>query len=187
MEALIAEFSSVNQAEFWAERIRTSLSRSIESIIQAGRDLIEAKAKLEHGEWERMFDDELLPFGARTARRLMAIANHPILSNRTHASDLPSSWMTLYELSRVPEPKLEEALSSGTITPEMPRKAVAALIDRAEQEAAGPFDPTIDDLTILLRRFFERMLSKWPEANRELFAVQLRGLADEVESMNGND
>lgn len=43
-----------------------------------------------------------LPFGQRTARMLAAIASNPVVSNRKHASVLPSSWNTLYELSRIP-------------------------------------------------------------------------------------
>ena len=42
-----------------------------------------------------------LPFGDRTARRLMAIARDPRISNRTHASLLPPSWMTLFELTKL--------------------------------------------------------------------------------------
>jgi hypothetical protein len=174
-------------AEFWAEKICVSLSRTVESIIQVGQDLVEAKSQLGHGEWGRMFEENLLPFGINSAQRLMAIARHPVLSKTEHVQLLPSSWGTLYQLSRVSGPKLKEALSNGTITPEMPRKAVAALIERDDRESTGPFDATIDDLTILLRRFFERMVSKWPETNRGLLAAQLRDLADEAESMNGDD
>jgi hypothetical protein len=38
----------------------------------------------------------------------MEIARQPLLTNRTHASDLPPSWMTLYELTKLPD--LEEPL-----------------------------------------------------------------------------
>ena len=54
-----------------------------------------------------------LPFGERTARRFMTIANHPILSKANHGSLLPPSWGTLYELSKLPEPVLTDALKSG--------------------------------------------------------------------------
>jgi len=48
-------------------------------------------------------DKPLLPFGARTAQRLMGISKQPLLTNPTHASDLPPSWMTLYELTKLPD------------------------------------------------------------------------------------
>ena len=44
-----------------------------------------------------------LPFGERTAQRLVTIANDPRLSNATHVSHLPQSWYTLYELTKVPD------------------------------------------------------------------------------------
>src|SRR5690242_534661 len=37
-----------------------------------------------------------------TARRLMAVAQHPVIAKGTHASLLPPSWTTLYELTRLP-------------------------------------------------------------------------------------
>jgi hypothetical protein len=43
--------------------------------------------------------DDALPFNERTAQRLMKIAEHPVLTNTTHESHLPTSWTTLYELS----------------------------------------------------------------------------------------
>jgi hypothetical protein len=72
-------------------------------IIEVGRCLVQAKAEL-HGEFTTMLSE--LPFGPRTAQRLMAIARNPTLANPTHASLLPTSWMTLYELARLPEPVL---------------------------------------------------------------------------------
>ncbi len=66
-------------------------------MIDAGALLIEAKAVLSHGDSRAMVDAEL-PFGARTAQRLMAIAGDPRIADRTRGSDLPPSWRTLYEL-----------------------------------------------------------------------------------------
>jgi hypothetical protein len=47
----------------------------------------------------------------------MEIARHPILSKRTHGSDLPASWRTLYELSKLPDATLTKALKEGTMHP----------------------------------------------------------------------
>lgn len=114
-------------AEQWAERISTHHQRSVESVIETGRLLMKAKSELQHGEWGRLFDERMLPFDQGTAGRLIAIASHPLLSNSAHAPNLPVSWATLYELTKVPEPTLKGALKDGIITPDMPRKAVKAL------------------------------------------------------------
>ena len=42
-----------------------------------------------------------LPFSPQTARKLMAVANHPVLSNHAHVRVLPPSWGTLYELTKL--------------------------------------------------------------------------------------
>jgi len=44
-----------------------------------------------------------LPFAARTAQRLMAVAADARLANPTHVSLLPPSWGTLYELTKLPD------------------------------------------------------------------------------------
>jgi hypothetical protein len=71
-----------------------------------------------------------LPFDIRTAQRLMAIANHPVISNTTHAPLLPPSWMTLYELSKLPAEILRKKIDNGAITPKMERKDVVALVPK---------------------------------------------------------
>jgi Protein of unknown function (DUF3102) len=57
----------------WAARIKAAWQRSVDAIFETGRLLIAAKAKLPHGRFERMVQNEL-PFGERTAQALMAIA-----------------------------------------------------------------------------------------------------------------
>jgi hypothetical protein len=76
-----------------------------------------------------MVEDDL-PFGARTARRFMAIADCVRL--RTHASVLPSSWMTLYELSRLDD--YEWAAIEPHLSPELQRKDIKGLLPKAEPE-----------------------------------------------------
>ena len=111
----------------WAEHITRHYTAAVRAILDVGRCLLEAKDQLDHGEFGHMIAEDL-PFSWRTANRLMAIAQHPVLANWTHVSNLPASWGTLYELSKLPPPVLEDALKAGRITPEMPRKAVASLL-----------------------------------------------------------
>lgn len=78
---------------------------TIQGIIKTGQDLCTAKAELDHGEWGELTgraegSEGLLPFGDRTAQRLMEIASNPNILNATHASHLPASWYTLYELTK---------------------------------------------------------------------------------------
>lgn len=113
-------------ADAWAGAITASWQKAVESIIQTGRLLIESKAALRHGEWGRMVCRRL-PFGERTAQVLMAIAEHPVLSNPNHAAVLPACWTTLAELAQLPPPDLEALIADRRIRSDMQRKDAAAL------------------------------------------------------------
>lgn len=117
----------------WAGRIVEAWRASVQGTLRCGRLLFEAKAELPHGEFLSMVESDL-PFGKRTAQRLMAIAQHPILANATHVSLLPSSWGTLYELTKLPAPVLEQAFTDGTVRPDMQRSDVAGLIRERKRE-----------------------------------------------------
>lgn len=177
----MAKLSKMPRAEQWADRICAQLTKSVESIVETGRLLIKAKADLPHGEFGRMFEDGLVPFGQGTAERLMSIAQHPQLSNSAHAPSLPPSWMTLYELTKVPEPALKNALRDGVIKPDMPRKDVAALMPakRAiEQQApAWHWLNALDELHTVV----ENKTKSWPDEGRAMLPALLRKLADAFE------
>jgi len=113
-------------ADIYIKNIWQSWQKVTTGIIETGEALLKAKAELPHGSFEKMVEAEL-PFKASTARRLMAIEEHPLLSDRAHAHALPSSWATLYELTKLPEPVLEKAIEDGTITADFQRKDVAKL------------------------------------------------------------
>lgn len=130
-------------AEQWANQICSQLSKSAEAIIATGRLLVKAKDDLPHGEWLRMFEEKLIPFGIDNAQKLMKIAKDPQLSNTAHMRHLPSALTTLYELTKVPEKALDNAFRDGLITPSMERREVKALmpIERSESSSVTSAAP----------------------------------------------
>lgn len=152
----------------WADRVNVHLGKAAASVVAAGRELIAAKAALEHGEWERMFAGheqavkDPVPFRIGTAQRLIAVAKHPILSKAAHGPCLPPSWRTLYELTKVPEPMLRKALSDGRVHPEMERREIRALRSpvaaKTNKEAPSKirtdFDDCCFDVDARLRKTF---------------------------------
>jgi phage N-6-adenine-methyltransferase len=108
----------------YREKINSMYQTASKIGCEIGRTLIEAKKKLNHGEFEAMIEEDL-PFSPPTARRLMSIAKHPILSNRARGHDLPQSWRTQYELTKLPEPVIEEKIESGELNPNTTRKEVS--------------------------------------------------------------
>jgi hypothetical protein len=89
---------------------------------------------LPHGEFGRMIAGERVPFGWNAANRLMAIAGHSLLSHCEHVHNLPSSWGTLYQLTKAPDEALNRWLTDGTVHPELQHKDVKRLL-RALREA----------------------------------------------------
>lgn len=134
----------------WSERIREAWGHALGAVLEVGRMVAEAKAGLQHGEFEAMIREDL-PFSAATARKLMAIAADERLANRSHVNVLPVSWGTLYELAQLGDEAFEDALGAGRIRPDMTRaeatrirKAAALAAKRdAGDEFAGA---TVDDL-----------------------------------------
>ena len=120
--------ANVQQTESrcWAEDIRDAYCRGIGALIECGRLICSAKAELPHGDFQRMVEREL-PFGARTAQKLMTIASDHRLTNTTHASHLPASWSTLYELTKLDDAVFARSIANRLIHPEMKRRDAITL------------------------------------------------------------
>jgi DUF3102 family protein len=125
-------------AQTWAARITERWRASVESIIETGRLLAQAKATLPHGEFGAMCESQL-PFGARTAQRLIAIAQDNRLSNinSAHVSLLPASWSTLYELTKLSDDEFEAAIKDRKIHEGLEHKEVAHIRAPAEPDPDG--------------------------------------------------
>jgi hypothetical protein len=122
----------------WQEHVRlisAAWQRGVESIVETGERLHQAKADpdMPHGSFEAMIQCKL-PFGPRTAQRLMAIAGNTVLSNPTHVSHLPPSWGTLAELAKLPTTLLLTKIKDGSINPRMERKDVKALKESEQRD-----------------------------------------------------
>jgi hypothetical protein len=112
--------------EEYAILITGAWQKKIESYLEVGAYLIDAKAKLP-GEYEAMIESDL-PFDKSTARRLKIIAEHPILSDRAYTHALPARWMTLYLLSQLPSETLVALIEDGTVSPKLQQKDAIALL-----------------------------------------------------------
>jgi hypothetical protein len=58
------------------------------------------------------------------AQMLMKIARNSVLSNTDHGRYLPSSWRTLYQLTKLSNERLEDLIDTGVIHPGLERKEV---------------------------------------------------------------
>ena len=110
----------------WAERIRSQWHQTVTGIVAVGAMLLEAKAELQHGEFLLMVANDLR-WSPRMTQFLMTIARNKVLSDAKHVSHLPSSWSVLATLAKVDDSKLEEAIATGVVSPDMSRAAAARL------------------------------------------------------------
>lgn len=129
----------------WKQEICDMWQAAVESIISTGEQLIEAKEDLkgQKGAWGKLCDE--LPFGERTAQRLMEIARDPRLTDTTHVSVLPPSWGTLYELTKLDDKTFKAAMAKGTIHPGMERKDVETLLEKSKPK----IDPEAEDADVV--------------------------------------
>lgn len=126
-EVLVGEVLEERSPDQWAEVIRADLSQAVTGFVEAGRHLTEAKARIRHGEWEA-WCRERVGISEDSARMLMALSKHAVISNPDHGRFLPPSWRSLFELSRLEAPLLESAIAAGDVHPELERKQATALV-----------------------------------------------------------
>lgn len=137
-----------------ADHVREAWHNAVESIIETGRRLIEAKARVGEGQWLKAI--ALMPFSDSTARKLMAIARHPDLQDQEHVTDLPASWGTLAVLAQLPEGEIHTRIEAGEITPELDRATAqqwANVYMAAEQETLNEWGRATDGLLTALSSF----------------------------------
>jgi len=130
-----------------AAHVAEAWQNAVESIVETGRRLIEAKRRVGHGRW--LDTVTLLPFGDSTARKLMQIGGHPDLANQEHATDLPASWYTLAILAQLPEGEIPKRIEAGEITPELDRATAQAWVSTysaARQEVLNAWNQFNDAL-----------------------------------------
>jgi hypothetical protein len=144
-----------------AAKANAAWQQSVESVIECGRILIEAKRKVGHGNWLTFV--EKLKFSDRTAEMLIKIAMHPVLSNPKHVSNLPRSWGTLHRLTCLEQSDLEELLKDGTVNCETERKHVDELIAQFNKRGLYEYEDMVVALATL-----NKFMTKWPDLNDNL-------------------
>lgn len=136
---------SDDSPETWAPRLRKGWERfensarvSVEAALALGRDLIEAKGALPHGQFGRLFADhedavaKPMEFSRQWAARLMKLAAHPTIGNVNHGLHLPSDINALGMLARLSEEEVEEAIADGRVTRNTTRREVKALVEETK-------------------------------------------------------
>lgn len=160
-EVLASKTATRDSVDFWAPRVlreadrfETSLRRSLGFAIRLGKLLCDAKAALDHGEFGRLFADHpnpiegALKFSIRWAQKLMAIGGHASIAANAKCTSLlevfPPSVETVYVLSRLPAPELDDAIARGDVRPDM-RHAEARRLVQVDVDHEAAAEEQLDD------------------------------------------
>lgn len=173
-------------AEYWAERINAKCRACAGLLIQIGFDLIDAKERLHHGQWQRLFQKRLIPFCLRGAQRLMALARNPVIAKTTNWSFLPATERALYMLAKADPEALQRALTAKQITPLMTLEE--ATLFQNSHPALGVSSrakrrKTFDADVVLARctDFLWQQLENWPNESLDFFVDQLRSVVGDIQ------
>lgn len=152
------------KANYWAPRINAEWRKSVDGILNAGRQLIAAKEACDHGEFLRLFKgsanavSDPVPFGEDNAQKIMAIASHGVLSNTAHVRYLPQAFSTLYELTKLDDEQIIAGIKAGEIRPDMTRAEASALrSDPVEKPEQPPHEEMADAVKNAVTKFVGRL------------------------------
>ena len=121
-----------NTGEFIAE-IEKLWGEAQEKFLTIGRYLVQAKARLKHGEFEAMVASQL-PFGRGVAYQLRVVAQ-AVEQDRLEESTLPRSYNNAFRLAQMDEAILRRARESNLVRPEVTRREIVDFLHIISAEA----------------------------------------------------
>lgn len=104
-----------------------------EKFLTIGRYLIQAKARLKHGEFETMIASQL-PFGRGVAYQLRMVAQ-AVEQAKLEESTLPRSYSNAFRLAQMDKIVLERARESNLVRPDVTRREIVDFLGIISAEA----------------------------------------------------
>ena len=150
----------------YAEVIGTLFREAEERFVQIGTFLEEAKAKLQHGEFQELISSRL-PFGPRAAQMMMAAAK-AIKSGMIPLDIVPPSYSVVYQITTLTDTERQQAVEEGVIRSDMRREDIAAFKKRVRT----PVVPEVEAKRAELARLM---------AEQERIAARIAALRAELE------
>jgi Protein of unknown function (DUF3102) len=171
------------EADQWATKINDAFGEGLAWILDAGRQLIEAKAALLHGRWTAMFDSGRIKFSMRHATMLMRIAEHRALSNQRHLADLPHCLTTLDVLAGGSAEVVEAGIKAGAIHAELTAKEARTYLRVQSPKLITRTRATKFNAAKRLERVdavLWREMAKWPDEALGQLAEKLAAFAHDI-------
>jgi hypothetical protein len=116
----------------------------------------------------------------------VAIAENVVLSNPTHVSDLPASWGTLYELTKLDDEQIIAGMKAGEINPDMTRAQASSLRpDPVQKPALPPHEEMAAAVKNAVTKFVGRLTTADEFAYVRARIESLLSFLEKQESENG--
>lgn len=176
----------VKQVQASAEKIRNTVKRVLEDVIEIGRDLIAVKDALPHGQFGPWIRAEL-GWPERTVRNFMAVAE-AFGSKSAIIADLGIQPTAAYLLAAPSVPDearlmaVERAQSGEKITITVARELVNQAWAKGTERSPSARRTSREER---LRRMLDRCREQWPRNDLSTLARLLREFANELEGVKG--
>jgi N6-adenosine-specific RNA methylase IME4 len=161
---------TTNTPAHWSAIISAHWQKTAQGFIDTGRALLQAKDSLPHGTFDD-FCETCLPFTARTAQRLMRVAECRVFTEPEVMAKLPPSWDTMHTLAQLAEKEPETfraRIIDGTINPSMKRAEIAnGLTESRRQDRLSEMRTLADNPMKLPRGPFAAAIADPPWENSE--------------------
>jgi hypothetical protein len=129
-------FQNVNDWKYYDKETTSCTQQDVATTLKRGQLLIDAKAQLSKADFRTFVSRH---YSMSTAKRLMIITKHPIIGNlggaHVNHPNLPHSWGTLYELTKLDNDTLTAALKDETINSKTERKDIAQMLAQSAEKA----------------------------------------------------
>ena len=152
-----------DRREDYVATVTALWNRARDSFIAIGRALEQAKARLPHGEFERMVANDL-PFNKSVAHQIR-VAAAAVSSGRLPGRQLPGNYTTIYHLATLDAEALSQAEQAGLFRPNLRRSEVIAFKRRLLRSNAVRIEALVRERTLILR--------KQAELQERLAAIEL--------------
>ena len=107
----------------YVQQITENWKKSLESVLNVARLLVEAEQKLNKKEWRTLVKE--LPFSKSITSRLLSVGKDKRITDPVHLSILPFSYATLYEISLLTDDEFKKAKCQGILNQRVYRKTIA--------------------------------------------------------------
>ncbi|MDC1213859.1 DUF3102 domain-containing protein [Rhodospirillales bacterium] len=116
-----------NNITDYADRVSIAWRAALQSIIEVGVILNDAKENLDRKDWLDLINNNL-PFTRRTAEKLIKISSDARLSNPKNARYLPPHWTSLHEITYLTDEQFEDGKEQGIIRADAERKEISVYV-----------------------------------------------------------